>query len=399
MSNLATAVCPPRDAGLPRRLRVAFLTLMPSPYVQDLFEAIQVDGRIEPRVFYMEQSAPDTYWGRVSLPDYASFLPGRGFQVAGIRTHVNPGAWRTIADWNPDVVVVAGYTSITCHLVMNRLRRSGLPWIFWAERPGVRGRNRLLGALRKFALGRALRGPSGIAAIGQLAQQAYAKSSGAACPIHNTPYCCEVDDYLAIDAADRGKRGTRSILYCGQLIERKGVDVLLEAFTRVADKLNDATLSFVGAGPLKDELMARVEPRLRERVTFAGFHPVAELPPFFARADLFVLPSRHDGWGVVINQAISAGLPVVASDAVGAAAELVRADENGYVVPAGNAAALATAMLKVLESPETLTRMSQASRRLAEQIRPSAVVQRWVRLFAEVCPEHEFCVHREPSGS
>ena len=63
---------------------------MPSPYVQDLFEAIRTDGRIEPRVFYMEQSPPDTYWGRVSLPDYASYLPGRGFQVAGIRTHVNP---------------------------------------------------------------------------------------------------------------------------------------------------------------------------------------------------------------------------------------------------------------------------------------------------------------------
>ncbi len=231
-----------------------------------------------------------------------------------------------------------------------------------------------------------------------MAQQTYAKSSGAACPIHNTPYCCDVDDYLAIDPADRGTRGTRSILYCGQLIERKGVDVLLEAFARVADKLPDATLSFLGTGPLKDALIARVDPRLRDRVTFAGFHPVAELPPYFARADLFVLPSRHDGWGVVINQAISAGLPVVASDAVGAAAELVRPDENGYLVPAGDAAALADAMLRVLDSPATLTRMSQASRRLAHEIRPSAIVERWVRLFAEVCPEHEFCSRREPAG-
>jgi len=395
MSHLATAVCQSRDAGFPRRLRAAFLTLMPSPYVQDLFEAIRTDGRIEPRVFYMEQSAPDTYWGRVSLPDYASYLPGRGFQVAGIRTHVNPGAWRTIAAWKPDVVVVAGYTSVTCHLVMNRLRKSGLPWIFWAERPGVRGRNRLLGSLRKFALGRALRGPAGIAAIGQMAHEAYAKRADAACPIHNTPYCCEVEDYFAIDASDRGTRGTRSILYCGQLIERKGIDVLLEAFARVADKLPDATLSLVGTGPLKDTLIARLDPRLRERVAFAGFHPVAELPPYFARADLFVLPSRHDGWGVVINQAISAGLPVVASDAVGAAAELVRPDENGYVVPAGDATALADAMFRVLESPATLRRMSQASRQLAQEIRPSAIVERWVRLFAEVCPDHEFCARRE----
>jgi glycosyltransferase involved in cell wall biosynthesis len=171
--------------------------------------------------------------------------------------------------------------------------------------------------------------------------------------------------------------------------------VLLEAFARVADKLPDATLSLVGTGPLKDTLIARLDPRLRERVAFAGFHPVAELPPYFARADLFVLPSRHDGWGVVINQAISAGLPVVASDAVGAAAELVRPDENGYVVPAGDATALADAMFRVLESPATLRRMSQASRQLAQEIRPSAIVERWVRLFAEVCPDHEFCARRE----
>ena len=62
-------------------------------------------------------------------------------------------------------------------------------------------------------------------------------------------YCCEVEDYFAIDASDRGTRGTRSILYCGQLMERKGIDVLLEAFARVADKLPDATLSLVGTGP------------------------------------------------------------------------------------------------------------------------------------------------------
>ena len=168
-----------------------------------------------------------------------------------------------------------------------------------------------------------------------MAQQAYAKSS-AACPIHNTPYCCEVDDYLAIDPADLRHARHAVHLILRPADRAKGVDVLLEAFARVADKLPDATLSFLGTGPLKDALTARVDPR--DRVTFAGFHPVAELPPYFARADLFVLPSRHDGWGVVINQAISAGLPVVASDAVGAAAELVRPDENGYVVPAGDAA-------------------------------------------------------------
>src|SRR5262245_39511986 len=68
-----------------RQLRIAFLTPMPSPYVQDLFEAMQQDGRVMVRVFYMEMAAPDTHWGDARLPSYASILPGTAFQALGIR--------------------------------------------------------------------------------------------------------------------------------------------------------------------------------------------------------------------------------------------------------------------------------------------------------------------------
>src|SRR5437763_883492 len=97
-----------------RRLRVAFLTPMPSPYIQDLFEAMHLDGRIEIGVFYMEMSAHDTHWGDASMPTYARVLPGKGYLALGIRFHINPGACRVISAWRPDVVVVGGYSSITC---------------------------------------------------------------------------------------------------------------------------------------------------------------------------------------------------------------------------------------------------------------------------------------------
>ena len=76
-----------------RSLKVCFLTVMPSPYTQDLFDAMWRDGRIQPRVLYLEMAAPDTFWGNVPLPDYATVLPGFWLHFLGGRVHFNRGAF------------------------------------------------------------------------------------------------------------------------------------------------------------------------------------------------------------------------------------------------------------------------------------------------------------------
>ena len=377
------------DTGIPREcpLRVAFLTPMPSPYIQDLFAAMHRDARIEMHVFYMEMAAPDTYWGDAQLPCYASLLRGQGLQAFGVRTHINPGAARIIAGWDPDLVVVGGYTSLTCQYVMRWLRRRRLPWLFWAERPGVTERGGLFRFLRTLAMQPAIRWPSGIAAIGEMARQVYSAKARKGCIVHSIPYCCNIAPFLAINRSEGHLRdaSNRSILYCGQLIERKGVDLLIDAFSRVASADNNVSLTLVGTGPMNGHLVAAVHASLRDRVTFAGFQPVSRLPAYFSAADIFILPSRHDGWGVVINQAIAAGLPVIASDAVGAAVELVRPNVNGLIVPAGDINRLTDAIRHLVESPKLIAQMSQASRLLAHDITPEAIVDRWMRLIEESC--------------
>jgi glycosyltransferase involved in cell wall biosynthesis len=123
---------------------------------------------------------------------------------------------------------------------------------------------------------------------------------------------------------------------------------------------------------------------IRERITYAGFQPPEDLPRFFAQAHVFVLPSRHDGWGVVVNQALGAGLPILCSDQVGAGLDLVEPEVNGLRFRTGDAAALAAAMRRCLEEPGRLAAWSAASRSRASAWTPSAGAAKWIAAFDDL---------------
>jgi glycosyltransferase involved in cell wall biosynthesis len=141
-----------------------------------------------------------------------------------------------------------------------------------------------------------------------------------------------------------GIRTSRVILYCGNLLDLKGVSDLLEAFVAYAAKDPDATLLLVGSG--RDESRYRGfvhENGLDDRIVFAGFAPRDQMPRYYALGDLIVLPSRSDVWGLVINEALACGLPVVATDVCGATADLIEEGVNGTIVPARDPQALCRA--------------------------------------------------------
>ena len=132
--------------------------------------------------------------------------------------------------------------------------------------------------------------------------------------------------------------GRPVVLFVGQFEERKGIDDLLAAFERVTDPV--AELRLVGNGSLEEQIRRRIDGS--SRVTIVGHVPQDDLPAELERATCLVLPSvttreTNEPWGLVVNEAMHAGLPVVATDAVGAAAGgLVRDGQNGYVVPERN---------------------------------------------------------------
>ena len=124
-------------------MRVGFLTIAPSPYIQDLFRVIAEDGRISPTVFFQEPSSPAFDWKASELPDYWVLLPSRTVNVMGARLFVSLSAIRTIAKGDYDAFVVGGYASLTSQRLMRWLHRKKIPWVFWGEIPGYQNRGRI----------------------------------------------------------------------------------------------------------------------------------------------------------------------------------------------------------------------------------------------------------------
>ena len=140
----------------------------------------------------------------------------------------------------------------------------------------------------------------------------------------------------------------RTILAAGRLIRQKGFDLLIEAFARLDD--TSARLVIVGTGP-EDANLRRLATRrgLDARITFAGFVP--DLRPSLDTARLFVLPSRFEGYGAVIVEALGAGRPVIASDSTPAVGDVLTSPERGLIVPVGDIDALTAALRTLLDRP------------------------------------------------
>ena len=166
------------------------------------------------------------------------------------------------------------------------------------------------------------------------------------------------------------------------MIPRKGVDVLLRAFAALSRRASEAApqLTLLGDGPFRHQYESMVPASLRDRVCFRGHCDPRELPSAFADADVFVLPSRHDGWGVVINEAAAAGLPMIATDTVGAAHDLVVPEENGFIIPADDANELEQAMARFVRDPAMVGSFGRRSRDIARDVTVERGAERWHEL-------------------
>ncbi len=366
------------------KIRTLVLTVMPSPYQRELFDAMAAHPGLDLRVLYYTAEAPDRQWGRPELPAYSRILPGRAVHWLTRCCCLNPSASRVIRNERPDVVIVGDYFTLTSQIVMRDLAQRGVPWIFWGERPGMRSRSWLGRAMRRLAQGPVLRDAYAVAGIGSRACEIYRRLVADRCPVFNIPYHCDLSPFFAAPRVwDRPDRhdplcsGVR-FLFSGQLIPRKGVDLLLQAFDSVSSTgTKPPRLVLLGDGPDRARYEAMTPPRLRSRVEFRGHVAPADLPRAYEDGDVFVLPSRHDGWGVVVNEAIAAGMPVIASDAVGAAHDLVEPGRNGTIVRANDAASLAAAMREFVDDPARIEVFGRRSREIAADWTVQRGAERW----------------------
>ena len=309
------------------------------------------------------------------MQDYEYVLPGFDIAWGASRFHIN---WHWPKVNQSDVVILNGYMSLTAQLLL-KLQSKQIPCIFWGEKI-VGASGGLKGNLQK-TLAKALNNCQAIAAIGSDAVQDYQQRFPDK-PIFNIPYYCDLTAFS--QEIPQRPRTPATILFCGQMIARKGVDLLLQAFEELIQMGLAARLLLVGREADLPQMLTEVSEKTRQSIEYAGFQAPEDLPQFFQTADIFVLPSRHDGWGVVVNQAIGAGLPVICSDAVGAANDLIEQGKNGYVFPNGVVGTLTHILADYLQNPSGIAKASATSLEKSVLWSAKAGAQNWVDVLHQV---------------
>jgi glycosyltransferase involved in cell wall biosynthesis len=193
-----------------------------------------------------------------------------------------------------------------------------------------------------------------------------------------TPYCVD-NERLASEAeqlshsrsALRASFGLPDesipvVLMCGRLIPKKQPLFLLEAFRRVREQ-RKCVLMIVGSGQLEATIRETIVRNEIPDVVLAGFLNQTQISRAYAAADIFVLPSGiHETWGIVVNEAMNFSLPVIVSDRVGCAKDLVQVGKNGLVVSAEDPAPLADAIAKLVNDPGLRREFGAASRTIVQ---------------------------------
>ena len=166
-----------------------------------------------------------------------------------------------------------------------------------------------------------------------------------------------------------GINGKPVVLYLGRLLERKGVAVLIEAFSGLQKEMNDSVLVIAGEGEERKKLENLCLKLKVESVLFVGYVDEKDKCLYYSMADVFVLPSvAHSGevWDLVLNEAMSLGKPVISTKAAGASYDMIKNGVNGYIVKDGDVKALSKAIEELLKNPEVKKKMGAASKRIVE---------------------------------
>jgi len=375
----------PSGAGT-RAIRLLAVAAGPVFYQSPLYRAVAADPHVELTVMFASDGGVRPYdasfgqqpvvWDVDLLDGYtARFLraaqrnePSGGFFALRDLDVVKP-----ILGERWDAVWVHGYSYLTLWLAMAAARLRGIPVLVREEQTLLHERPWPKRWLRGLVLRALLSGVHGLY-IGTNNREFFAHHGVPDGRLHFVPYCVDnatLQQQAATLAGRRPELRKRFgigpdagpvVLFVGKLIPKKQPLLVLRAFAEVRRETPCALL-VVGDGELHHAMRARVSAEAIPDVHFAGFLNRSRIAEAFAAADLFVLPSRvHETWGLVVNEAMNFSLPVVVSEKVGCAADLVADGENGFVVGTDDAAQLAAAIRKLVEDADLRRAMGGRSR-------------------------------------
>jgi len=375
-------------------LRLAYFVSHPIQYQAPLLRRIAQERDIDLTVFFSSDLSVRGYHDRgfgvrvewdVPLVDgyRHEFLPRlRDRDTLGFAKPLNYGIFQRLRRGGFDAAWVFGYSRLACLQAIFAARCLGIPVLMRTDSAlfdRVRTKSTLL---VKSVMLRLLR-PwiRTVVSAGSANTDYWKHYLGQDFPVFTMPYAVDNEFYRqgAMEAAlqreefrrELGLDAGRPVILCASKLTRdKGCMDLIEAYIRLSARSGldpHAYLLVVGDGEERASLEARARASGLSGIHFLGFRNQTELPRFYDLCDVFVLPSHHDAWGLVINEVMNAGRAVVVTDRVGCFPDLIHEGLTGFVYPAGNIGALAGAVERLLGDPALRTSMGENSLRLIQQ--------------------------------
>ncbi|MGB9880937.1 MAG: glycosyltransferase family 4 protein, partial [Anaerolineae bacterium] len=309
-----------------------------SPYRIPLFNCLHNQSSLELRVVALAEKEQNREWQiakeRIKfdcriLPGLHAFIWGKEMPI-----HLNRGLWRILRRYEPDVVITSGYDALAYWEALLYCKTRAKRFILWNGTTllSTRETRGLIGAIKRTIIRKA----DGYVSYGTKAAEYLQHMGASRKKIQVGVNTVDMEWYRRqwqlvrdgrLSASARPNLPPVLLLYVGQLIERKNVKRLLEALARLRDP--DVGVLIVGSGPLESELKEFCRRSKVKNVFFEGFKQQPELPRYYALADVLVLPSIKEVWGLVVNEALATGLYVLCSNCAGAAYDLIREGWNG----------------------------------------------------------------------
>jgi glycosyltransferase involved in cell wall biosynthesis len=348
--------------------RVAILTEIISPYRIPVFNALARHEEIDLKVIFLAETDPALRQWRIYKDEICfphDVLPSRRLRARTSNLLLNTGLAASLNKFCPETIICGGYNYAASWQALRWARRRGVQFVLWSESNARDARGQ--GALVEFLKAHFLKRCDRFVVPGRSAFQ-YLRSLGSpAESIFTAPNAVDSIFFAAQAAKIKSQPSvfrekfalpSRFILFVGRLVAKKGVFDLMQAYAKLGSELRSGVgLVFAGDGVSQTALSEQAKLIQPGTVCFPGFAQREDLAGLYALAEALVLPTHSDTWGLVVNEAMACGLPIIVTEVAGCASDLVEDGWNGYVVPPANPDRLSSAIDSLLRHPKMMQQM------------------------------------------
>ncbi len=364
--------------------KILIITNIPAPYKIEFFNQLAVKSDLTVIFERSEASNRDKEWVKDNKYKF-NHKNLKGINYGGELT-LSFEVLKYIEKDKYDIVIMAGYSSITAIIAIIKLRLKKIPFILAVDGAIYEQKNIIKESIKKALISTA----EWYISTGKETDKYLMRFGATPAKIYRAPLSSVKEKEILENKQDKEtkqiykkKMGVKTelmILSVGQFIHRKGYDILLHAVTRLDMKI---TLCLIGGEPTDEYLQITRNNKFQE-IHFCKFSNKEKLSNYYRAADIFVLPTREDIWGLVINEAMAHGLPIVATNKCNSMLEMMRSSDIGYIVDTEDVDQLIIAIKKLLGNVEDASVKSSNALRLIKKNTVEEMVLAYTKIFKDI---------------